>query len=148
MKLDPTSLKLFVSVVEEKTIAAAADREHIAAAAVSKRMTELESTLRTKLLTRTNKGVEPTAAGTALLGLARQALRELDEVFFQMQDYARGTRGQIAGWLPGARCELVVRDLRTRGNAEADRRQADGRDREDHADGQLQEEGRGAGCDG
>ena len=95
MKLDPTSLKLFVSVVEENTIAAAADREHIAAAAVSKRISELEGALRTQLLMRTNKGVEPTAAGVALLSLARRALRELDEVFYQMQDYSSGMRGQV-----------------------------------------------------
>ncbi len=95
MKLDPTSLKLFVCVVEEGTIAAAAERSHIAAAAVSKRISELEAALRTQLLMRTNKGVEPTAAGTALLSLARRALHELDEVFFQMQDYAGGTRGQV-----------------------------------------------------
>jgi DNA-binding transcriptional LysR family regulator len=45
MKLDPVSLRLFVSVVEEGTIAAAAKREHIAAAAVSKRLSELEELL-------------------------------------------------------------------------------------------------------
>ena len=54
LRLDPTSLKLFVRVVEEGTIAAAADREHIAAAAVSKRLSEIESALRTPLLMRTN----------------------------------------------------------------------------------------------
>lgn len=95
MKLDPTSLKLFVSVVEEGTITGAADREHIAAAAASKRISELEAVLRTQLLTRTNKGVEPTVAGSALLNLARQALHELDEVFIQMRDYASGTRGRV-----------------------------------------------------
>ena len=58
MRLDPTSLKLFISVVEEGTIAAAADREHIAASAVSKRIGELEASLCTELLSRTNKGVE------------------------------------------------------------------------------------------
>ena len=41
MKLDPTSLRLFVSVVEERTIAGAAEREHIAASAVSRRISEL-----------------------------------------------------------------------------------------------------------
>ena len=65
LRLHPTSLKLFVCVVEEGTIAAVADREHIAAAAVSKRLSEIESALRTPLLIRTNKGVEPTAAVNA-----------------------------------------------------------------------------------
>ena len=38
MKLDPITLRLFVAVMEESTIAAAAAREHIAASAVSRRL--------------------------------------------------------------------------------------------------------------
>lgn len=95
MRLDPTSLKLFVSVVEEGTIAAAADREHIAAAAVSKRIGDLESVLRTQLLVRTNKGIEPTAAGVTLVNLARRALHELDDIVVQMSEYASGVRGHV-----------------------------------------------------
>lgn len=95
MTLDPTSLRLFVAVVEEESIAKAAEREHIAAAAVSKRISELEGTLRTHLLKRTHKGVEPTAAGIALLRLARQALHVLNDVHAQMLDFASGTRGQV-----------------------------------------------------
>jgi DNA-binding transcriptional LysR family regulator len=94
-RLDPTTLKLFVRVVEEGTIAAAADSEHIAAAAVSKRLTEIESLLGTQLLLRTNKGVEPTAAGVALLALARSALHELDQIPVHMQGYASGVRGLV-----------------------------------------------------
>lgn len=95
MKLDPTSLKLFVCVVEEGTIVAAAERSHIAAAAVSKRVSELEAALRTQLLKRTNKGVEPTAAGIALLNRARRVLHELDETYVQMREYASGIRGHV-----------------------------------------------------
>ncbi|WP_206732485.1 LysR family transcriptional regulator [Janthinobacterium sp. 17J80-10] len=95
LRLDPISLQLFIAVLEEGTIAAAAEREHIAAAAVSKRISELESQLRTQLLNRTNKGIEPTAAGIALLGLARRALHELDDIAVQMQEYASGMRGHV-----------------------------------------------------
>ena len=51
MRIDPTSLRLFIAIVEEGSIAAAAEREHLAAAAVSKRITQLEYVLRTQLLT-------------------------------------------------------------------------------------------------
>ena len=95
LRLDPTSLNLFVRVIEEGTITAAADREHIAAAAVSKRMSELEFTLRTPLLMRTNKGVEATAAGFALLAMARRVLHELDQIPVQMQNYQSGVRGIV-----------------------------------------------------
>ena len=95
MRLDPTSLKLFISVVEQGTIAAAAEHEHIAAAAVSKRISELEENLKIRLLIRTNKGIQPTPAGIALSTMARRALHELDEIAVQMRDYASGLRGFI-----------------------------------------------------
>lgn len=95
MKLDPLSLRLFVSVVEEGTIAAAATREHIAAAAVSKRLSELEDQLNTQLLTRSNKGITVTAAGVALLDLARGVLNDLDNIVSQMRDFSSGTRGSV-----------------------------------------------------
>ncbi len=95
MRLDPTSLELFVSVVEEGSIAAAAGREHIAAAAVSSRVNALEEALQTVLLKRTNRGIVPTAAGLALVSLARGVLHSMDEVFLQMREYATGVRGHV-----------------------------------------------------
>lgn len=95
MRLDPTSLKLFISVVEQGTIAAAAEHEHIAAAAISKRISELEENLKIRLLIRTNKGIRPTPAGIALSTMARRALHELDEISVHMRDYSRGLRGFI-----------------------------------------------------
>ena len=95
MDLDPLSLKLFAAVIEHGSIAGAAERHHIAAAAVSKRMSELEALLRTALLKRTNKGVEATPAGFALLGHAHRLLRDMDEIFVEMRDWADGVRGQV-----------------------------------------------------
>ncbi|MFW0754699.1 LysR family transcriptional regulator [Pseudomonas sp. H11T01] len=95
MKLDPVSLRLFVSVVEEGTIAAAAKREHIAAAAVSKRLSELEELLDSKLLNRTNKGISATDAGLSLLFMARSALNNLNEIVVQMREYSYGRRGSV-----------------------------------------------------
>lgn len=94
-RLDPTSLKLFVRVAEEGTIAAAAEREHLASAAVSKRLSELEAAIGARLLIRTNKGVEPTDAGRALMRLARRALHELDQIPALMEGYASGVRGVV-----------------------------------------------------
>lgn len=82
-------------MVEEGTIAAAAEREHIAAAAVSKRIRGLEEVLGIELIFRSNKGIEPSAAGVALLGLARGVLHDLDDIFAQMREFSRGTRGFV-----------------------------------------------------
>jgi DNA-binding transcriptional LysR family regulator len=95
MRLDPTSLRLFIAVLEEGSIAGAAEREHIAAAAVSKRISELEDLLKTALLSRSNKGVEATAAGVALRSMARSALHELENIEASMRQYAAGVRGQV-----------------------------------------------------
>ena len=95
MKLDPVSLRLFVAVMEESTIAAAAAREHLAASAVSRRLADLEDALQVSLFTRSNKGTEPTAAAYALLNLARGVLNDLDGIASQMRDYGAGVRGHV-----------------------------------------------------
>ena len=95
MKLDPTSLRLFVGILEEGSISAAAERAHLAAAAVSKRVSELEHSLGTALLVRSNKGVHPTAAGVELMHLARGVLHDLDDIAVRMRDYAGGLRGRV-----------------------------------------------------
>jgi len=93
--LDPLSLKLFVSIVEEGSIAAGAEREHIAASAVSKRISELEDVFHTQLLRRTNRGVEATDAGITLLQLARGVLRDMNNIALQIREYASGVRGLV-----------------------------------------------------
>jgi len=95
MKLDPVSLRLFVAVMEDGTIAGASTREHIAPSAASRRLAELESALRVNLFTRSNKGVAPTAAAFALLNLARGVLNDMDGIASQMRDYGSGTRGHV-----------------------------------------------------
>ncbi|MES2184352.1 MAG: LysR family transcriptional regulator [Pseudomonadota bacterium] len=95
MRLDPVSLRLFVAVMEEGTIAAAAAREHLAAAAVSRRLSELEQALDAPLFQRSNKGTQATAAAHTLLGLARGVLHGLDDIGEQMAGFASGLRGHV-----------------------------------------------------
>ena len=49
MNIDLLTLKLFVAVVEEQGVAKAAEREHIAASAVSKRIADLEKAAKVHL---------------------------------------------------------------------------------------------------
>jgi DNA-binding transcriptional LysR family regulator len=95
LKLDPLSLRLFVRVVEEGTIAAVAEQEHIAAPAVSKRLKELEELFGTPLLVRTNKGITPTAAGMNLSVLSRDVLDDLRNIVLQMKAFSDGLRGAV-----------------------------------------------------
>ena len=66
-RMDLTSLQLFVAVCELGSIGRAAEREFIAASAVSKRLSDLEATLETPLLYRHTRGVDLTPAGESLL---------------------------------------------------------------------------------
>ena len=95
MPIDPLSLKFFVAIAEEGSIAAAAEREHIAPSAISKRIKELEESFRTPLLRRTNRGVIPTDAGLALLRLSRGLLHDLNNLRLQINEYSRGVRGHV-----------------------------------------------------
>lgn len=95
MTIDPKTLRLFLTVLERGTIAAAAEHAHIAPAAISKRLSDLELQLGVQLVIRNNKGVAATPAGLALRTMAQRILSELDGVFLQMRDYASGVTGQV-----------------------------------------------------
>ncbi len=95
MKVDLTSLSLFVTVAEERNIARAAARRNIAASAVSKRMLELELAYSTPLLIRQSKGVSLTPAGEALARHARMLIDLTGRVEAEMSAYASGMRGQV-----------------------------------------------------
>lgn len=93
MHFDLESLKAFVAVVEEGSIAAAATRRHLVASAISRRMADLERDVSTPLLYRHSRGVQPTAAGEALYHHARRLLEQLRQLAGELNEYAEGIRG-------------------------------------------------------
>ncbi|MVW72707.1 LysR family transcriptional regulator [Bordetella sp. 15P40C-2] len=94
-RLDLMTLRLFVSVVEHGGIVRAAQSEFIATSAVSKRIQDLESALRTPLLVRQRQGVIPTEAGNALIRHARRLLRAMAEMETELLSFADGERGNV-----------------------------------------------------
>ena len=94
-RIDLTSLQLFVAVCELGSIGKAAEREFIAASAVSKRLSDLEATLETPLLYRHARGVDLTPAGESLLHHARSVLFSLDKMQGELSEYADGIRGHV-----------------------------------------------------
>jgi DNA-binding transcriptional LysR family regulator len=94
-RVDLTSLQLFVAVCELGSIGKAAEREYIAASAVSKRLSDLEATLDTPLLYRHTRGVDLTPAGESLLHHARSVLFSLDKMQGELSEYADGVRGHV-----------------------------------------------------
>jgi len=92
---DLVSLALFVRVAELRSITKAAQASHIAVAAASRRISLLEQQCGLKLLERTSRGVELTAAGKAVLHRARQILNQVDQVHADLAEHASGGRGHV-----------------------------------------------------
>ena len=93
MKLDIESLRIFVAVIEEGSIAAAASRTHLVASAVSKRVSDLEDGTGTLLLYRHSRGIQPTAAGEALYHHAKRLTEYLQQISDEMSEYSAGLIG-------------------------------------------------------
>ncbi|PZQ72795.1 MAG: LysR family transcriptional regulator [Variovorax paradoxus] len=94
-RIDLTSLQLFVAVCELGSIGRAAEREFIAASAISKRLSDLEATLGITLLYRHARGVDLTPAGESLLHHARSMLYSLEKMQGELSEYAEGVRGHV-----------------------------------------------------
>jgi len=95
IRIDILTLQLFVAIVEEQSIARAAEKRHIAVSAVSRRISDMEEMLQLDLLIRHSKGIEPTPAGFALLEHARTILGNLAQLETELIGYRQGTRGHI-----------------------------------------------------
>ena len=94
-RIDLTSLQLFVAVCEAGSIGRAAEREFIAASAISKRLAELETAVDTALLHRHSRGVKLTPAGENLLHHARSVLFGLEKMQAELGEFAGGVRGHV-----------------------------------------------------
>ncbi len=76
--MDLRRLRLFLAVVDEGGFTRAAQAEFVSQPSVSQAIRELEEELGTQLFHRVGRGAVLTAAGEALVGPARQALRDID----------------------------------------------------------------------
>jgi DNA-binding transcriptional LysR family regulator len=95
MRPDLASLVLFVRIADTKSITKAAQASHIALAAASRRIAQLESQFNVQLLYRTARGVELTPAGSALLFHARQLMVQIDQMRAELSDFAKGVKGLV-----------------------------------------------------
>jgi len=92
---DPVTLRLFIAVCEERNIARAAAREAIVPSAVSKRIAAIEQQIAAPLLVRGRRGIEPTAAGEALLRQARDVLGQMERMHAELSEFATGVHGSV-----------------------------------------------------
>lgn len=95
MQFDLTDLSLFRHVVEAGSITHGAERAHLALAAASTRIRNMEKSLGAPLLLRTRAGVIPTPAGRTLLQHARSLLAQAERLKEDLGAYTGGLTGQI-----------------------------------------------------
>jgi len=95
MHFDLADLSLFRHVVEAGSITHGAERAHLALAAASTRIRNMEQALGAALLVRSRQGVTPTQAGRTLLGHARAILRQAERLREDLGAYGGGLAGQI-----------------------------------------------------
>ena len=95
MSDDLKSLRLFVAVADRGSISEGAKRCHLALAAASKRIADLEARARLPLLVRHARGVVLTPAGHALLAHARTVLLAMDRMSAELDDFRQGITGVV-----------------------------------------------------
>jgi DNA-binding transcriptional LysR family regulator len=95
MRFDLADLSLFRHVAEAGSITGGAERAHLALAAASTRIRNMEQALGAALLVRGRQGVTPTPAGRTLLQHARAILRQAERLREDLGAYGGGLAGQI-----------------------------------------------------
>ena len=95
MRFDLSDLRLFLNVVEAGSITHGAERMHLALAAASTRIRNMEAALGTPLLHRERQGVQPTPAGRTLTHHARVLLQQAERMHSDLAQYAEGIRGHV-----------------------------------------------------
>lgn len=94
-RIDPYSIRLFVAAAQAGSIARAAEREHIAASALGRRITDLEHAFGTALLVRSPRGIALTDAGRLVLTRGIKIDEDLDALAREVQSEGGELRGTV-----------------------------------------------------
>jgi DNA-binding transcriptional LysR family regulator len=88
-------IEYFAVVAEQGSVRRAAEALDLSPPALSMSLRRLEKVVGAKLVTRTPKGVEPTAVGSALLAQARRIRLTLEDAAREVADLAHGRAGHL-----------------------------------------------------
>lgn len=93
--LDFVTLRVFKAAVEEQSFIGAAEREHLAASAISRRIAEMEARLGIELLRRHDRGVEPTQAGSVLMRHLESLFDIVAVTLSDLESLTQGKTGEV-----------------------------------------------------
>jgi DNA-binding transcriptional LysR family regulator len=94
-KVDLLTLRLFLTLEEERHLGRSAVRENIAPSAVTKRIQDFEDMVGAELFHRGPKGVVPTPVGRVVAQHVRSIFGSLDNMRREIDDFVGGVRGHI-----------------------------------------------------
>ncbi len=92
---DLTTLRIVLAVYNLGNISKAAEREHIAPSAISKRIHALEAEIGTELFYRSIRGVSATPAGEVLVRHAVAIINNIDQMAAELGAFTSGIKGQV-----------------------------------------------------
>jgi DNA-binding transcriptional LysR family regulator len=95
MQFELIDLRLFLQIVEAGSITHGARRAHLALAAASTRIRNLEFVLGVPLLLRERRGIRLTPAGHTLAYYARSVFQQIERLRDEFGDYTGGLRGHV-----------------------------------------------------
>lgn len=94
-QVDLFTLRLFMTVMEERQVGRAAARENIAASSATKRIQDLEEIVGVQLFERTPRGVVPTAAGQVMARHLAIVFGTFEDIRRDISEFNEGVRGTI-----------------------------------------------------
>ena len=111
-RVDLLTLRLFISLAEERHLGSCSMRESIAASAITKRIQDLEDALGAKVFYRETKGFILTPAGHAVEAHVREMFETLSRLRSDISEFADGARGHVRLWANEA-CivQFLARDI-------------------------------------
>lgn len=92
---DPLTARLVVAISQYGSIGRASERENIAASAVSRRISDLESRLGVALFDRSMQGAQLTPAGEVYVAGCRDILRQIADLHTRLADFSTGESGAL-----------------------------------------------------
>jgi DNA-binding transcriptional LysR family regulator len=95
MRFDLITLNLVLAIADSRSITRGAAQAHLALAAASKRLSDLESRLGVALFDRRARGVELTEAGRALVRHIRSLNASLHALESEVVEFSRGIKGHL-----------------------------------------------------
>jgi DNA-binding transcriptional LysR family regulator len=94
-QFDLIDLRLFLNIVDKKSLTQGAETSYMSAPAASVRIKHIEERLGTKLLYRTSQGVSPTPAGQIFLRHGCLVLEQLKLLQHDLRRCVQGVKGQL-----------------------------------------------------